>query len=275
MSTSLLEEHKFQISEVRDFANSKPGTNIESSFEKSAEQSWDENIGMRGAYEALFKGVKRERLVSLAAKVRRHIRMRETSSSEQVLSRGGRMIDRQRYRRGAPKCFWEDKTRRRPNPVVNIGFSIAANCGVSSDVWIQRGAALLSLLNEAQSEGVSVALDACMPVEGMVEDLDQKRFIRVRIKKAEELVSQGVLNFWVAHSAAFRRIGFRIMEEVAARMGKEMGFGYGRSIYEDENIENHVEDFDLWIPNWTQTKESEEVVDIAIDWTNTVTESNE
>lgn len=265
-----MERIEFSLAEARKLTKSRPGTNEESSFDHSAGDGWDEGLGMSGSHEALIKGVKRERLVSLAAKLRRNIRFREANEPTQVLARSGRMIDRQRYRQGAPKCFWDRKTRRRSTPIVHIGFSIAAPWHISSDVWIQRGAALLTLLNEARKEGLSVALDACMPVWGLFEHSnDSNFFITTRIKAAGSSLSQGVLNFWAAHSAAFRRVGFRLMEEVAKQKHARVDNGYGRA--EMEYVDEVMDPYDLWIPQWDTTKAPENVISTAESWTQTIT----
>lgn len=257
---------EFTLKEVREICQKRPGTNLEESFENDAKEGWDEGLGMKGAQKALRKGIERERLVSLAAKVRRKIQLQSANKSDETLARSGRHVDRKRYRQGAPKCFWKRRETRRPDPVVHVGFSIAANCDVSSDVWIQRGAAVLTLLNEARKAGLSIALDACIPVQGGVAG-GKDYFIATRIKEPGANVSTGILNFWVAHSAAFRRIGFRLIEEMAVREGKDVSHGYGRGKYED--IE-HTEDYDLWIPQWEEAKDPQGVVDSAKSWTSTI-----
>jgi hypothetical protein len=256
----------FTLQEARKIMAKPPPGQMKQSRDNRATESWDENIGYDGAKEACRTGVKRQRLTSLQNRLRRHLSLQQQKVETERLSRKGRTLDRQRYRQGKPRCTWEKTQEMGFAPAAHIEVDMASLAHVSSDVWLQRGAAVLALLREARRQGISTKLDVVAFSSGCFDQYKEDSLVRVRLKEAGESIAQSIINFGCAHAGFFRRVVFRLREEIAHREGWEVAWGYGSSIYEYEPDT----DADLHIPKWEETRSDEDLIDEAVNWTQTI-----
>lgn len=143
-------------------------------------------------------------------------------------------LDMGRYLMGhpAPYMVWEDSYESDDSPsgrIVHIVLNMTTSANIDKRVMFRKGAAVAALVDVLERAGRRVELDAaiCESRQGM----GARASVTVRLKGASDALEIEQLAFTCAHAAAFRRIGFGVMEcwpdDVRARLGVYHGGNYG------------------------------------------------
>ena len=141
----------------------------------------------------------------------------------------GTSVSMSRFLSGHPKNM---RTRRKREmgsaPVLHIVVNTAASCAVSADQMANYGVALVGLINRLEQTGKRVHLDV---VNVGHFNGGGRGAYGWNIKRASQPLDLGAVAFSIAHPAAFRRIGFAMIE----RLPKEFQtHGYGHCADIDE-----------------------------------------
>lgn len=135
----------------------------------------------------------------------------------------GSAVDIGAYLSGQPECFtvWEetDEYREGKGKVVKIVVNAAASSGVTPEVLFLRGACVVALADSLERAGRRVEIHLVMNSSGAE--------YRVLIKRADQPVQLDQLAFSIASPAAFRRVGFAVMERWPSEVQSQVGYSYG------------------------------------------------
>jgi hypothetical protein len=121
-------------------------------------------------------------------------------------------------------------------PIVRILCDVCASAGVDARAMLGRGCVIAAVASKLERIGFGVQIFIGFSCRGG----GQRFASTVRVKDSDERVDEAALAFWMAHPAAFRRIGFRVIEASEADW---LGYGYGTPT----QIES--DDFDLISPS--------------------------
>lgn len=126
------------------------------------------------------------------------------------------------YAAGVPEDMMvpNDEGASNQKPIVRISVNIAASGSVSADSIINRGAAIVALIDKIQSEGQRVELIAVLHADQGRENFAAS----ITVKRPEEPVDMDRVAFAFAHPSMLRRCLFRVMEFSCKRYVS----GYGR-----------------------------------------------
>ena len=94
-------------------------------------------------------------------------------------------------------------------PIVRIAVNVVCSGWVNAQDIINRGAAVVALIDKVQSEGQRVELIAFCHVEGKGND---RLIMSVTVKRPEEVVDMDRIAFALAHPSMLRRAFFRCVE---------------------------------------------------------------
>lgn len=126
-----------------------------------------------------------------------------------VASVSGAFLDIGAYVSGEPECFQDFAPVETPRGIV-LGVNFGALANVSAQEMINRGTALMAIVDELQRAGFTVSLEAFWyshsPTKGYEFTL------KIPIKKAGDRVDENQIAFWSCHPAALRQLGFAWQE---------------------------------------------------------------
>ena len=127
------------------------------------------------------------------------------------------------YCAGIAECMMTPpgEEQRTSLPIVTIAVNIGAAHFTPTSVMINRGAAIVALIDSIEAQGQRVELICCTRsiLHGNKGPLD----IRVTVKRADEHVNLDRIAFTMAHPSMLRRMKFRIMEFTLPK--KDWGYG--------------------------------------------------
>ena len=115
------------------------------------------------------------------------------------------------YSAGVPEDMFVplDDGASNVKPIVRIAVNIVCSGWVEPQDIINRGAAIVALIDKVQSEGQRVELVAFCHIEGRGND---RFIISVTVKRPEEPVDMDRIAFALAHPSMLRRCAFRVVE---------------------------------------------------------------
>lgn len=114
---------------------------------------------------------------------------------------------------------WIDPKFNATKPIVRIGANMAASAGVRADTMMARGVMVAAVCRYLERAGYGTQIYLYLH-ESKVSLFQSAT---VMIKDSTEYLDPNKLAFWLAHPAAFRRIGFRMIEWCSF----DMGYNYG------------------------------------------------
>ena len=106
-------------------------------------------------------------------------------------------------------------------PIVRIAVNVVCSAFVEPQDIINRGAAVVALIDKIQSEGQRVELIAFCHVEGSRND---RYIMSVTVKRPEEPIDMDRVAFALAHPSMLRRCFFRAVEWLCPY--RLSGYGY-------------------------------------------------
>lgn len=203
--------------------------------------SYDETIALAKAGGYWAEGA--EKMVKGVADA---AALRENHSQPMLTNAvAGFMPDVPAYLAGVPDCmvaYDEGDYSQVQKPVVTIGvgtFSYA----VSPDAVMNRGIAILSLIDAIEAVGYRVQLDF---VGDNIGDGGFKK-VRVVLKRPQDHWNPGQVAFATAHACMLRRLTVGTLERDPATVGRTQG-GYGRG------DDGYVEEYSLAFPYMTRDR---------------------
>jgi len=138
----------------------------------------------------------------------------------------GEEIDIDRFLNGEPENMramrFSASRRKRKTPTTEIIVDRFASCGIGADTIKRHGLFVLSLVRALQDQGHSVGVTVAFCGEGSNTGQDTCT-IAVRVKQPDQYIDPDMLGFWLVHPAAFRRIGFRLIEHLPEKIGQDFG----------------------------------------------------
>jgi hypothetical protein len=211
---------------------------------KKPGKSWDGGINFDAACDIAISGggdwtEGTKRMLKATADVEALKSQRELSETDYSVT--GHTLDIGELLSGNPE-HWED-SQDEATPVLRVGVQLYTPAGNDMDHFINRGAALMSVLDDVIASGVDVELWGC--VSGKYRG-DKSKGVDARflIKGVEHTWSPASVAFALCHPAVSRRMGFNIAESVLEL--QECGYLPGHRLsFEDDQPEGS--DFDLWI----------------------------
>lgn len=112
-------------------------------------------------------------------------------------------------------------------PIVRIAVNVVCSGWVDPQDIINRGAAVVALIDKIQSEGQRVELIAFCHIEG---SCNERYLMSVTVKRPEEPIDMDRVAFALAHPSMLRRCFFRVVEWLCPyRLS-----GYGRCAHYDD-----------------------------------------
>jgi hypothetical protein len=137
-------------------------------------------------------------------------------------SQTGGSVSVSRYLTGHPKCM---RNRRKKNmggvPVLHLVVNVVASCAVKAERMANYGAAITGLIDRLENSGRRVHLDMVMAVNSKGIRLS----MGWNVKRASEPLDLSQVAFAIAHPAAFRRLGFAMMERTH-KDAESAAYGY-------------------------------------------------
>jgi hypothetical protein len=164
----------------------------------------------------------------------------------------GRYLDMDEYIAGEPECWGTIEDQEQELRVIRVGFSAFMCADVPAKQAINRGAALLTVIDELEAQGNRVELVAGFHQKSSKEWTDG----RILIKSANEHWSPSSVAFAMCHPAFSRRLGFRWLEAHpdTSHMTRG-GYGHGMTNKEMDNTYDVYFDYFYKGPEW-QTVDS-------------------
>lgn len=185
---------------------------------------WDLNVGYTGALllakDGWPEGTERihEALQAIVPSTGREARWGYAQT--------GGSVSVGRYLTGHPKCM---RNRRKKQmgaaPVLHICVNTAASCMVKAEQMANYGAAVTGLIDRLENMGRRCHVDVIMVTNLWAGKA--RCSVGWNVKRASEHVDIGQIAFSIAHPAAFRRLGFAMMERTPKNC--QTG-GYGRCL---------------------------------------------
>jgi len=203
--------------------------NGKSSTSQDRKHSWDMGAGWEGTLELAKRGwpegLKR---IQKAAELLKLPVGEKSYDPRQVLAVSGDEVDVGLYLSGEPECMYDYEMLETPSfgKVAKIIVNLAGSAGVKAETMFKRGAAAVLLIDALEQSGIRCEVWALpKSTSGDGEPVERGSgkgafVVHVCVKQADDPVELDRLAFMLAHPAAFRRLGFRIMEQE-----DEMSFG--------------------------------------------------
>lgn len=167
----------------------------------------------------------------------------------------GRKLNKSAWRAGKEKAFYKKKRRPAQKPIVKIGFPLGGLADMTHQEFINKGTAVLALVEAIQLSGTAVELWGTAGVS-----IYSNKYLahHVLLKAGDEPLDLDKLAFVSAHSAFHRRINFSSRENLTAEEYKTLkGRDYGAT----KTVHNPNVDFMAeYDQNAFRTKET------ALEW---------
>ena len=127
------------------------------------------------------------------------------------------------YAAGVPENMFvpQEEGASNAKPIVRIAVNVVCSAFVDPQDIINRGAAVIALIDKIQGGGQRVELIAFCHIQSHKDD---RIIISVTVKRPEEPVDMDRIGFAIAHPSMLRRAMFRVVECMCPyRLG---GYGY-------------------------------------------------
>lgn len=198
----------------------------EHSRTSGASADWDRSAGYEGACK-LAKDGWSEGAQMLDAKLGAIIPAAGRSSRWGYSQTGG-SVNIGRFLTGHPKNM-RSRTKKQAGsaPVYHIVINTVCSAAITANQMVNYGVAMVGLIDRLENTGKRVQLDVVMVTKTTGEDSNTRLSVGWNVKRSSEALDLAAVAFALAHPAAFRRLGFALME----RSPKECASsGYGRCL---------------------------------------------
>jgi hypothetical protein len=191
------------------------------SRDKAAKDSWDLGIGYDGslktAHEGWSEGVE---LIDQALQAIIPSTGREARWGWGVT---GGSVSVGRYLTGHPKTMRNRRKKQMGTaPVLHLIVNGVASCAIKAKQMMNYGAAIAGLIDRLENMGRRIHLDFVMVT---CANSTNRLSVGWNVKRASEPMDLSRVAFALAHPAAFRRIGFAMIERSPTEF-RDYGYGY-------------------------------------------------
>ena len=218
------------------------------SMSHAGESRWDRGLGFDGAMSMARKGGMWEEGASKI--MRPHVEMAALKKEGRVAALdtdvAGFMPDVPAMLAGDPcHMFAEGEDEEASKPIISIGVQLYLPYGVNESKLFNRGAAILSVIDDLEDQGYRVELWGCVYGESRTRAKGFGIDLRVKLKDAADYWSPSSVAFGLCHAAFSRRLGFRVVESF-----EEADNGYlpGHTGQWSEAHPPKGAEFDVWFP---------------------------
>lgn len=192
------------------------------SKDNPASDYWDFNLGYEGAVKLARDGwPDGAAMIDTALKA-----LIPTSGRDEGrwgYSQSGTSVALSRYLSGHPKNMRSCRKKEMgSSKVLHMVVNTVASCAVNAKQMANYGAALVGLIDRLEARGRRVHLDC---VQVIRTNGNCRLAVGWNVKVASEQVDLSQVAFAIAHPAAFRRIGFAMMERSPSEM-HTTGYGF-------------------------------------------------
>jgi hypothetical protein len=157
----------------------------------------------------------------------------------------GEIVEPSSYFSGEPECFYEQQPTQCKVPVVKIGIPSSISCGAESQELINRGLAMLALINAIEQNRISTELWIVQHCTSGSSSL----VYEIKVKSSDEPFDMDRLAFMCAHPAFFRRVIFSAKEHENKKDRQALGIsrsgGYGQPKTYTSKDYDLLPDYDL------------------------------
>jgi len=214
-----------------------------SSLTHNRSRSWDLNTGYEKAIELLESGWREgaDKIDDVSAELSEtetgYIDLPSFEPSEQ-----GEIVEPASYFAGDPECFYIQKPVERAVPVVKIGIPCCIGAGEDASSLVNRGLAMLALINTIEHNRINTELW----IVHYSERSSSTVLYEIKVKASDSPFDMDKLAFICAHPAFFRRIVFATLERESPEFRKAHGIysdgGYGTV---EQITKNIIDDYNL------------------------------
>jgi hypothetical protein len=197
------------VADVEQYLRDTPKRwSVETSKTNGASKDWDLNSGYEGALRLAKDGWPQG--AEMIDKALHAIIPAAGREARWGYSYNGGSVNVGRYLTGHPKAM---RNRRKKQsgaaPVLHLVVNTVASCQITGQQMANYGAAITGLIDRLETTGKRIHLDMVMVIKA-------ENGIRLsmgwNVKRASEHVDLSQVAFAIAHPAAFRRLGFAMME---------------------------------------------------------------
>lgn len=231
--------------------------------------SWDYEAGWEGSVKLARDGFIEplERVEKLATHVESKIDLTLFQTEFQATyDVAGSEVDVDVYLAGTPECMIESTPLRvsKHGRAVRLLVPITCSACVSAEEFERRGAAVVALADLLARAQHPLEVWVAIPINTSTRGYGAGKggfpdwCDLIRVQSADEPLDVGRLLFAVAHPAAFRRHGFRSMEQSPGFQGKYGKFGSGYGNVAECNAED--------LPDQAENTFTLPVLDYRSDW---------
>lgn len=190
-------------------------------------EEWDLGLGYEGACRLAKEGWS-EGAAMLDAKLGAVIPSGGRSSRWGYSQTGG-SVNIGRYLTGHPKNM-RSRTKRQAGsaPVYHLVINTVCSALITATQMVNYGVALVGLIDRLENTGKRVHLDVVMVTKTYCSEAPDTRLsVGWNVKRSSEQLDLAAVAFALAHPAAFRRLGFAMMERSPKECESD---GYGMCI---------------------------------------------
>lgn len=193
----------------------------ESSRGNPASQSWDLKAGFDGAKKLANEGW--EAGVEALDDALHAIIPAAGREARWGWSQVGTSANVGRYLHGHPKSMRSKRKHTMGSaPVLHLVVNTNASCMVTGKQMANYGAAIVGLIDRLENTGKRVHLDL---IYSLWENRETLLTVGWNVKRSSEHVDLAAVAFSIGHPAAFRRIGFAMIERSPVEI-ENYGYGY-------------------------------------------------
>ena len=194
--------------------------------------SWDNGANFTDAIELARKGWK-EGTTELHSRIKNfeNIMPSRRFRQETVMDiTGPGVLDFGRWAMGHPEAWMVQRENEvvdtKTGNIIQMVFNISASSGVKTSEMMNKGAAIVGLIDLLEQAGKRVELDLVAGIRGKRGTSIRTQ---VRVKDASSPVDIERLAFAMAHGASFRRVVFSLLEQapLEARQACSVPGNYG------------------------------------------------
>lgn len=143
----------------------------------------------------------------------------------------GSYVDVGRFLTGEPECMVSPVVVAH-KPIVRIAMNLAISAFTQTEDIIRCGAITLGLIDHLTAHGYGVEVIGYYRIESVDHERRHSSTTAITIKRSDAPLDIDAMAFLVAHPSAFRRLGFRLMEQQGTKYRKrfgvaDQGSGYG------------------------------------------------
>ena len=185
----------------------------------------------------------------------------------------GDEVDVGLYVQGEPEHFIQlqlGEGNRLQTSIVKVIINWTTSGGVGAEVMKTRGVFICALVRALELSGKSVAIEIVAPIAAKKYNTPPFFIPRITIKRSSEQLDPEILAFWLAHPAAFRRLIFRLYEQLPSEerdyfdLWSGRGYGNCAELPANEREESDVYISGMYLADAEQWETDEDIKNAVI-----------